>query len=194
MGLLQPTLTYEETRAYPRPPSALLEQLREAVHLQEDEPRMRRVAAGRMRLLVPESPATDKPFFGRVSDDGFSLTPTPRQDVLTSYLPVLEGRVAPSSEGCRLTVRVRARDEVAGEVWGFSAISLAMTVIGLAVTVGFALKSGRVTAVLESDAGPFFVGLVVLGLVLWGLSRLIASALFAGERRRAMERLEQALR
>ena len=66
-----------------------------------------RLSPGGIVVRVLKAPRTERPFFGRVGDEGaFRIALVPRGEALTPYQPILSGRVVGEGEGSRLEVEL----------------------------------------------------------------------------------------
>ncbi len=105
-------------------------------------------------IRVLKSPKTERPFFGRVGDEGaFALAMVPRGEALTPYQPILTGRVVADEEGSRveLVMAPHPRARTFAGLFGLVAVLLVVVsllritaqpgvaLIGVAFAAGFAL-------------------------------------------------------
>ncbi len=116
-----------------------------------------KLSPGGIVIRVLKSPKTERPFFGRVGDEGaFSLALVPRGEALTPYQPILSGRVVADGPGSRIEAELAPHPSartfsgffglVAVVVGGASLLRLLasplVACIGITFAVAFALFPG----------------------------------------------------
>ncbi len=102
------TLSHTASFSCRLPPDALLRELRRVTEPHEESFQLiSKLSGGGVVIRVLKAPKTERPFFGRVGDEGaFRIAMVPRGEALTPYQPILHGRVLPAAEGSEVELHM----------------------------------------------------------------------------------------
>ena len=102
------TLSHTASYSSRLPPDALIQELRRVTEPHDGSFQLlSRLSGGGVVIRVLKAPKTERPFFGRVGDEGaFRIAMVPRGEALTPYQPILHGRVLPADEGSHVELHM----------------------------------------------------------------------------------------
>lgn len=113
-----------------------------------------KLSPGGIVIRVLKAPKTERPFFGRVGDEGsFTIAMVPRGERLTPYQPMIHGRVVDEGDSSRLELELAPHRQARtfSGVFGVAALMVgsisllrlfaqpAVAVVGLCFAVAFAV-------------------------------------------------------
>ena len=174
-----PALEHRRSVTLAQPPDAFAAQLRDAVQ-PSTEPftLVSKLSGGGIVVRALRTPATERPFFGRVEHGRFAIAPTRKTGNVTPFQPLIRGTWSPTEAGTQLDLHLAPHPNA--QNW-----DIVFTIAGLGLLPGAALQA--------LSNVPLAAALGAFGLAALAFPRLRARASFAAEVDIALPALAQAL-